>query len=204
MGEFEGFEKLSKDSTEYRLLSGVCKEFEKQESGSISQRSGNATTEVIHDYLVEAGLKLPIEPKVRVHEVRTKMNLLYLLKPDASRKDTIFRASDITFVLKIVNNAVGEDNQNRIKDIFNQFKVRNANIRFAVIVLSEAPSYKYALMQKNFGTTRVFTLALRGKSAKLLYQAPTIKKLQEAGELIKPKNNGLLDLLQFLKKGSEF
>jgi hypothetical protein len=199
MGELQGKEPLSKESEEYNLLRDVCREFLEQQTGSTSNKSGNATQKVIRDYLTKKRLKLPDRTKVKIVEVKTRMNLLYLLKPDVSTNKSEYSSNDLRIVLKIINNAVGSEDRSKVMGVFKKFKQFNGDLKFAVVVLSENAPYKYALRQKDYhNIAKVFTLILRENSAQELYREETVEQLERAGELTKPKSYGLDELLTWL------
>jgi hypothetical protein len=100
-------------------------------------------------------------------------------------------------VLKISNNAVvGKKTSDDIKTTFDKFTQKNKNLRLAVIVLSERLSYPDKIV---YPRARVFTLVIRKKRTKELYLKKTIAQLKKDGELRKPEEKGLKDLLIFLK-----
>lgn len=202
MSEFKNYRILSENSEEYQMLIDVADEFERQESGSTTQRSGNATLNVISKYLIGKGFKLPQNPKVKIQEVKSRMNLLYLLKSGIPNSEIEYSVKDLNAVLKVVNNAVGERYNDKIKNKFLEFKSENPKLRFAVVVLSEnsvVNPYKHRLKEDNFnGLADLFTLILRKKAADDLYIKSTVEKLSSKKELWKPQNKGLEDLTLWL------
>jgi hypothetical protein len=118
MTKFEELEPLVDEDEEYKMLIEVTKEYPNQ-TGSTQQKSGKATQTVIHNHLSK-DVRLPQNLEVKIQEVETRMNLLYLLKigVDQNRKD--YSVDDLDAVLKISNNAVdGKKASERIKNTFN-------------------------------------------------------------------------------------
>jgi len=179
MAQFEELEELSKETEEYQMLIEVAKELEKH--GKVSTvDSGKATRLVIHKHLMDKGIKLPQNPEVRIHEVKTRKNLLYLLKTEVESDKSEYFVQDLYAVLKIVNNAVGEDYHDKIENTFKDFERANKNLRFGVVVLSENSAlkpYMHRLKQENFGSfAKLFTLIIRKRSAHKLYLKETFEK----------------------------
>ncbi len=205
MTNFEELREISEDDDEYRLLIEVAEEFEEQKKGSIKTKSGKATQIVIHKFLLIKGIRLPCNLEVKIEEVKTRMNLLYLLKPGIETDKSQYSVNDLVVVVKIINNAVGKNYAERIRNTFAKFAQINQNLRFAVVVLSEnllpPTPYIYAMKQDDFGNlVGVFTLVIRKTSAFELYLRETVVKLNKNGELRKPKETGLKDLLAFLEE----
>jgi hypothetical protein len=202
MSEFSSYRILSEKSDEYRMLIDVADEFNRQEGGSTTQRSGNATLNVISKYLIGKGFKLPQDPKVTIQEVKSRMNLLYLLKSGIPNNKSEYSVKDVNAVLKIVNNAVGERYNDKIKNRFLEFRSENPTLRFAVVVLSENSvfnPYKHCLKEDNFsGIAELFTLIFRENAADELYFKNTIERLSANKELRKPHNKGLEDITSWL------
>jgi len=202
MVQFEELEELSEETEEYQMLLEVAKELKKE--GKVSTvNSGKATRLVIHKHLSEKGINLTQNPEVKIREVKTRKNLLYLLKKEVSSDKSEYSVQDLYAVLKIVNNAVGEDYQDKIKETFKDFEQVNKNLRFGVVVLSEnsiVNPYMHRLRQENFGSfAKLFTLIVRKRAANKLYLKETIKQLLRDGELKKPEENGLEDLMNWSK-----
>jgi hypothetical protein len=198
MVKFEKLEKLSAESEEYQMLMDVAKKLETSEKIS-TKDSGKATQLVLCKYLFEKGFRVLNSSEVKIVEVKTKMNLLYLIKEGVDCNGREYSVKDVEAVLKIVNNAVGEDYKETIKDTFNKFRDLNESIRFATIVLSEnnaAPKpYEHSLKQIDFEDP-LFTLIVRKKSAFELYRKETVIQLHQKGEMRKPESGGLQNLLQ--------
>jgi len=137
---------LKEEDEEYTMLIDLVEEYQKQEKGSTTQKSGNATLNVIHEHLIGKGIKLPKNPKVKIREVETKMNLLYLLKAEVDRNQSDYSVHDLDAVLKISNTAVGSSRENTptqpVSNTFKKFRQQNKNLRFYVVVLVEHPNYK--------------------------------------------------------------
>lgn len=199
MSQFEELEVLSKESEEYQMLMGVAEEFDRLQTGSAHTKSGKATQMIIHQFLLGKNFRLPKTPEVEITEVQTKMNLLYLLNTRAGGNKSQYSVHELDVVLKIVNNAVGKNYKDKIKNTFEKFKRANPKLCFAVIVLSES-AYMHRLKTEDFGEqARLFTLITRKKSAHELYLKKTVEQLWENGELRKPEDDGLTDLMEWLK-----
>ena len=131
---------------ESEMLIHFVQEYQKQEKGSTTQKSGKATQKVIHKHLTDKGIKLPQNPEVKIREVKTRMNLLYLLKEPVSRDRLEYSVHDLDAVLKISNTAVGSSKDNTpsepVRKTFERFKQLNGKLRFYVVVLIENPKYK--------------------------------------------------------------
>jgi hypothetical protein len=158
---------------------------------------------VIHKHLRDKGIKLPQNPEVRICEVKTRKNLLYLLKAEVESDKSEYSAQNLYAVLKIVNNAVGEDYKDKIENTSRDFERVNKNLRFGVVVLSEnsvLKPYMHRLKQENFGSfVKLFTLIIRKRAAHKLCLTETVTQLLRDGELRKPEENGLDDLVNWSK-----
>lgn len=200
MAQFEELEKLFEETEEYQMLMEVAEELKKH--GKVSTvNSGKATRLVIHKHLRDKGVKLPQNPEVRILEVKTRKNLLYLLKTKVESDKSDYSVQNLYAVLKIVNNAVGEDYKDKIEDTFKDFEQVNKNLRFGVVVLSEnsvLKPYTHRLKQENFGSfAKLFTLIIRKRAAHKLYLKETVMQLLRDGELRKPEENCLEDLVNW-------
>jgi hypothetical protein len=178
---------LKEEDEEYKMLIDLVEEYRKQEKGSTTQKSGNATLNVIHEHLIGKGIKLPKNPKVKIREVKTRMNLLYLLKAEVDRNQSDYSVHDLDAVLKISNNAVGSSEENTpsepVRNTFEKFRQRNGNLRFYVVVLVESPNYKnrfqnaLVLVFRNPQVTKVVY-----DNASLIEDLVTNKSLKKSGE----------------------
>jgi hypothetical protein len=161
---------LTEKDEECRMLKDFVREYNKQEKGSTRQKSGNATQKVIHQHLIgKEGIMLPKNSKVKIREVSTKMNLLYLLNKKADTNQSDYSVHDLDAVLKTSNNAVGSSKKNTpsepVRNTFEKFRQRNKELRFGVVVLIENPEY----MNRFKGA---FTLIYRDpKTSKVLYDS---------------------------------
>ena len=138
-------------------------------------------------------VNLPVNPEVKIREVKTRMDLLFLLKMGTSRNELEYSINDIGIVLKVTNNAVGKTTSENIRRKFEEFARFNPNLRFAVVVLSERLSYLYPIT-----FDKVFTLVARKKKAHQLYLKETIIRMQKNGDLRKPTEKGWEELQRFL------
>lgn len=193
MTDFDDLRPLETGDEEYGMLLEVTEEFQKQEKGSPNQKSGKATQKVIHKHLIEKMVNLPVNPEVKIREVKTRMDLLFLLKMGTSRNELEYSINDIGIVLKVTNNAVGKTTSENIRRKFEEFARFNPNLRFAVVVLSERLSYLYPIT-----FDKVFTLVARKKKAHQLYLKETIIRMQKNGDLRKPTEKGWEELQRFL------
>lgn len=172
MSEFDRLEKpfLTKKDEECQMLKDFIREYKKQEKGSPRQKSGNATQNVIHQHLFgKEGIRLPKNSKVKIREVKTKMNLLYLLNKKADTNQSDYSVHDLDAVLKTSNNAVGSSKENTpsepVSSMFEKFGQENKELRFGVVVLIENPEYI-----NRFKEPVTFTLIYRDpKTPKVLY-----------------------------------
>jgi hypothetical protein len=175
MSEFDRLKKpfLTEKDEECQMLKDFAREYNKQEKGSTRQKSGNATHNVIQQHLIgKEGIKLPKNSKVKIREVETKMNLLYLLNKKADTNQSDYSVHDLDGVLKTSNNAVGSSKENTpsepVRNTFEKFRQRNKELRFGVVVLIENPEY----MNRFKGPFRAFTLIYRDpKTPKVLYDS---------------------------------
>ncbi len=148
MSEFDNpaYPFLTEQHEEYQMLKDFVDEYRKQEGSSKQYKSGNATLNVIHKHLVGKGIRLPKNPKVKIREVKTKMNLLYLLRVGVDPNQSDYSVHDLDAVLKISNNAVGSSKKNTpsepARNTFEKFEQQNGNLRFHVVVLVESPNYR--------------------------------------------------------------
>ena len=193
MTDFDDLRPLKTEDEEFHMLLGVTEEFQRQSKGSLNQKSGKATQKVIHKYLVGKMVNLPLNPEARIQEVKTRMDLLFLLKTGITRKELEYSINDIDMVLKITNNAVDKATSERIRRKFEEFAQFNHNLRFCTVVLSERLSYPYPI-----ALDKVFTLVIRKKKAHELYLKETIIEMQKSGELRKPTEKGWDELQRYL------
>jgi len=165
---------LTKEDEECRMLKDFVREYNKQERGSPRTKSGNATLTVIHQHLIDRekeGIKLPKNSKVKIEEIPTKMNLLYLLNKKVVTNQSTYSVHDLDAVLKTSNNAVGSSKENTpskpVRDTFEKFSQKNKELRFGVVVLIENPEYI-----NRFTGAFTFTLIYRDpKTPKVLYES---------------------------------
>ncbi|MGA2386359.1 MAG: hypothetical protein ABSG33_07490 [Candidatus Bathyarchaeia archaeon] len=195
MTKFEELKSLSDEDTEYKMLIEVTKEYPNQ-TGSPMLKSGKATQIAIHNCLPK-DIRLPQNVRVKIKDVKTGMNLLYLIKTDVDQNRKEYSVKELDAVLKISNSAVvGKKKSEDIKTTFDKFKQKNKNLRFATIILSERLSYPDKII---YPEAEVYALVFRKKRAKELYLKKTIEQLKKDGELRKPEEKGLKELLIFLK-----
>lgn len=199
MTKFEELEPLVDEDTEYKMLIEVTKEYPNQ-TGSPSQKSGKATQTVVRKYLKNHDLNVS---KNNVSIEHSKKMHLLILKKGIPTNEEDYSRNQVHIVLDIRNNAVYDKNViigNKFNEIEHQTKVS----RFAVIVLSErvSPLYRHVITKEKIGkeNCEVFTLVARKKPAYKLYLKETVVKMQKNGELCKPKEDGLEDLVTYLKE----
>lgn len=171
---------LNEHHEEYKILMDYVDEYQKQKSNSKRYKSGIATLNVIHKHLKERGIRLHDNPRVKISEVETKMNLLYVLKTGVNLNKPEYSVHDLDAVIKISNNAVGDSKNNTpsepVKNIFEKFKRFNKKLRTYVVVLVENSNYKNAFKE-------AFVLMLRNpKTSKVAYD-----NLSMINNLIKEK-----------------
>ena len=196
MAEFDELDPIAKEDNEFKMFTEYTEEFKKQERGSKQQKSGKATQIAIHNYLFRNGIRLPQKPEVKIQEVETRMSLLYLLKTKVDQNRTYYSIrDDVVAVLKTTTNAVGKTTSKNIRRTFNKFKKFNPKLCFLAVVLSERLSYTYPIT-----LPKVFTLVAREKKADKLYLKKTFVSMQKNGDLRKPKEDGLEDLVKYLKE----
>jgi hypothetical protein len=199
MSEFDNpaYPFLTNHDEEYWMLKDYVDEYQKQKSNSKQYKSGNATLNVIHNYLIGKDIRLPKNPKVKIKEVKTRMNLLYLLKGLVNQNQSDYSVHDLDAVLKISNNAVGSSKENtpseHVRNTFEKFRQQNENLRFCVVVLVESPNYKNRFQD-------AFVLVFRNPEiSKVVYDdADLIDNLMKKNQLKKTRK--WEELLTFLKR----
>lgn len=199
---------LKREDEEFQMLLEVAKqvnaEFAYQvkagEKTKPHMTSGQVTESVIREHLQSHGLNVS-QNRVSINPSAREIDLL-VLKEGINSDKRYYSPSEVHTVLEIRNNAVGSADRNpnvMIKDRFNDLENVTKVNRFAVVILSENPNYKWRITTERIGkeNCQVFTCAFRKKFPNLdQYYVDAINRMIENREIWKTGEwDGFLEYL---------